>query len=226
MNPTYYFGFIPSDTLKTQIQQAKNLIDTQDNTPYYPLRDQITRQIAHELIDTLLAELVAVIPNPERKNILQKMTQSIQNTTENLIGHLLSKDDNAQVLQSFLFLQQSLFIDTQGVQRVGFKMDDQRAKRILSIFDNADQQGEISKLQAEELASALDMITHDNLQHFLIDFSQTLNLGLIKRKAIPLAQMAIDKGVGVTVHRLLPQLSSEGRLRLIAHFRQFFVVID
>lgn len=64
---TYYFGFIPSDKLNQMIDEAEHVITSNAQTEYYPYRNELTQQIARELIDNLLVGLIDVIPNSERQ---------------------------------------------------------------------------------------------------------------------------------------------------------------
>lgn len=102
---TYYFGFIPSDKLNQMIDEAEHVITSNAQTEYYPYRNELTQQIARELIDNLLVGLIDVIPNSERQAAMKKIVGTIERTTETLLNVLLGKDENEDILPSFNFLK-------------------------------------------------------------------------------------------------------------------------
>lgn len=220
---TYYFGFIPSDKLNQMIDEAEQIITSNEQTDYYPYRNALTQQIARELIDNLLVGLIDVIPNAERRAAMTKIVGTIERATETLLGILLGKDDNEDVLPSFNFLkEQSMFIDNEGVRRVGYELSEASAQTIIKGFEAV----ELEVIDKPTFEKALETVNEDSLTHFITRFTETLKLGMIKRKSIPVAKAAIDKGLSMALNKLLPQLPDAG-LRRLAHFYQpFFVNIE
>lgn len=216
----YYFGFIPSDKLSSMIDEAERIITTNEPIDHYPYRNALTQQIARELNDNLLVSLIDVIPNPERQESMRKIVNTIERTTETLLNVLLGKDTNDDVLPSFNFLKdQSIFIDNQGLRRVGFKLSESSAQTIHKGFaaitpDNVDR---------AQFKIALETMTDESLTHFMSRFTETLKLGMIKRKSVPVAKAAIDKGMSMALNKLLPQLPDAGLNRLAIFYRPYLI---
>lgn len=219
---TYYFGFIPSDKLNQMIDEAEHVITSNAQTEYYPYRNELTQQIARELIDNLLVGLIDVIPNSERQAAMKKIVGTIERTTETLLNVLLGKDENEDILPSFNFLKdQTMFIDNDGIRRVGYELFGESAQTIIKGFEAV----KLEVVDKPAFEKALETINEDSLTHFLTRFTETLKLGMIKRKSIPVAKAAIDKGLSMALNKLLPQLPDAGLKRLARFYQPFFVEI-
>lgn len=220
---TYYFGFIPSDKLNQMIDEAEHVITSNEQTDYYPYRNELTQQIARELIDNLLVGLIDVIPNSERQAAMKKIVGTIERATETLLNVLLGKDKNEDILPSFNFLKnQTMFIDNDGMRRVGYKLSKESTQAIIEGFETV----KLDVIDKTIFEKALDTINEDSLTHFLTRFTETLKLGMIKRKSIPVAKSAIDKGLSMALNKLLPQLPDAGLNRLARFYHPFFVQIE
>lgn len=216
----HYFGFIPSDELNSMIDEAERIITSAEKVDYYPYRNNLTQQIARELIDSLLVSLIDVIPNPERQASMRKVVSTIERTAETLLGVLLGKDSNEDVIPSFNFLkQQSMFIDNEGLRRVGFKLSEASAQKIIDGFAAVTP----DSVDSLKFRTALETINEESLTHFITEFTHTLKLGMIKRKSIPVAKSAINKGLDIALNKLLPQLPEAGINRLANFYRPFFI---
>ena len=219
---TYYFGFIPSDKLNQMIDEAEHVITSNAQTEYYPYRNELTQQIARELIDNLLVGLIDVIPNSERQAAMKKIVGTIERTTETLLNVLLGKDENEDILPSFNFLKdQTMFIDNDGIRRVGYELSEESAQTIIKGFEAV----KLEVVDKPAFEKALETINEDSLTHFLTRFTETLKLGMIKRKSIPVSKAAIDKGLSMALNKLLPQLPDAGLKRLARFYQPFFVEI-
>lgn len=219
---TYYFGFIPSDKLNQMIDEAEHVITSNAQTEYYPYRNELTQQIARELIDNLLVGLIDVIPNSERQAAMKKIVGTIERTTETLLNVLLGKDENEDILPSFNFLKdQTMFIDNDGIRRVGYELSGESAQTIIKGFEAV----KLEVVDKPAFEKALETINEDSLTHFLTRFTETLKLGMIKRKSIPVAKAAIDKGLSMALNKLLPQLPDAGLKRLARFYQPFFIEI-
>lgn len=219
----YYFGFLPSDKLTNMIDEAERIIASNEQVDYYPYRNELTQQIARELIDNLLVSLIDVIPNPERQASMRKIVSTIERSTETLLNVLLGKDKNEDIIPSFNFLKnQSMFIDNEDMRRVGFKLSEASAQTIIEGFaaiapDTVDK---------AKFKMALETMTEEALTHFISRFTETLKLGMIKRKSIPVAKAAIDKGLSIAINKLLPQLPDAGLNRLAKFYRPYLIKIE
>lgn len=215
---SYYFGFIPSAQLNDEINIAYQLINQQSNERYDIHRDKIIHLINHELLDAMLLQLIQSLPDSsERKAHLIKLSHTIQSTSDKLLNTILSPAPNEQVLPSFdFFKQQVLFTDTNGSRRIGLPLDDNFATSLLTTFEQVQQgHGLAYTKQLSDLFSQLAKIC---LQHFLVDFTKTLPLNMLKRTAIPMADSVISKALDVALHRLIPQMPQDSLVR----FTQFY----
>ncbi len=223
---TDYFGFLPSTQLNSMIDEATAIINEQQEVDYYPYRNALTKQIASELIDNLLVNLVEVIPNAERQEAMRKIVATIERATETLLGILLGKDKNEDILPSFYFLKQdAMFLDNEGMRRIGFQLDENTAQTIQQGFEATDQ----LPLDSDDKAvfkAALMAMNEAALNHFITKFTETLKLGMVKRKSIPVAKAAIDKGMALALNKLLPQLPDDGLSRLANFYRPYLIHID
>ncbi|MDN3503876.1 hypothetical protein QL982_14170 [Psychrobacter sp. 5A.1] len=216
----HYFGFVPSDKLKVLVKEAEQVVASNEKVDYYPYRDALTHQTARDLTDSLLVGLVDIIPNPERQASMRKVVGTIERATDTLLNILLGKENNKEVLPSFNFLRDhATFIDNEGVERVGFKLSEADAKTIVEGFaaitpDHVDR---------AKFKTALETMNEETLTQFISRFSETLQLGMIKRKSVPVAKSAIDKGMSMALNKLLPDLPDDSLNRLANYYRPFII---
>lgn len=217
---TYYFGFVPSDKLNDMIDEAERIITSGEQVDYYPYRNDLTQQIARELNENLLVSLIDVIPNPDRQAAMRKIITTIERATETLLNVLLGKDKNEDIMPSFNFLKnETMFIDNEGVRRVGFELPKDSADTIIKGFDAVTP----DNVDKSQFKIALETMNEEALNHFISKFTETLKLGMIKRKSIPVAKVGIDKGMGMALNKLLPQLPDAGLNRLARFYRPFLI---
>ena len=214
----YYFGFHPSQDLSDKIDKAYALIEGGADVRYDTYRDQITHMVNQELLDAMLGKLIEAMPqNSERRAHLVKANDTIHVTVDKLINTLLSPADNAQVLPSFEFLdRQVLFRDTDGQRRISVPLDDTFARELLACIERV-QQGH-GEAERDNLTRLFTQLVQSCLQHFMGDFTKTLPLGMIKRRAIPVAEGVINKVVSVALQRLIPQMPQDALARFSAYY--------
>lgn len=216
----HYFGFVPSDKLKALIIEAEQVIASDTKTDYYPYRDALTHQTARDLIDNLLVGLVEIIPNPERQASMRKIVATVERATDTLLNILLGKENNEEVMPSFHFLRdQATFIDNEGLKRVGFKLTEQDTAIIQKGFAAITPEN----VDIKTFKTALETMNEETLTHFISRFADTLKLGIIKRKSVPVAKAAIDKGMSMALNKLLPDLPDSSLNRLADYYRPFIV---
>ena len=216
----HYFGFVPSDKLKVLIVEAEQIIASNEEVAYYPYRDALTHQTARDLIDNLLVGLVDIIPNPERQASMRKVVATVERATDTLLNILLGKENNEEVLPSFHFLRdRATFIDNDGLKRVGFKLTEQDTAIIQKGFAAITPE----HVDTKTFKMALETMNEQTLTHFISRFAETLKLGMIKRKSIPVAKAAIDKGMNMALNKLLPDLPDSSLNRLANYYRPFIV---
>lgn len=216
----HYFGFVPSDKLKALIIEAEQVVESNEKVDYYPYRDALTHQTARDLIDNLLIGLVEIIPNPERQASMRKVVVTVERATDTLLNILLGKENNDEVLPSFHFLRdRATFIDNGGIKRVGFKLSETHADIIAKGFAAITPE----HVDTETFKTALETMNEETLTHFISRFAETLKLGMIKRKSVPVAKAAIDKGMNMALNKLLPDLPDSSLNRLANYYRPFIV---
>lgn len=221
---TTYFGFLPSDQLRTKIEEIQHIIENNIKTDYYPHRDEVTKLIAHELIDNLLNDLVTLIQDPERKHRLEKVVKTVHGTVDTLLGSILSKQSNDKVIDSYHFMvNHSLFTDNDDQMRVGYELPHEDAQLINDNFDKIQTAITQAKRPHTHLQNASETIINATLHHYLHDFGQTLHLGLLKRGAIPIAETAISKSAQIAIHKIMPDMPQTATERLYHHYQQLIV---
>lgn len=216
----HYFGFVPSDKLKVLISEAEQVVASNEQVDYYPYRDALTHQTARDLTDNLLVGLVEIIPNPERQAAMRKIVATIERATDTLLNILLGKENNEDVLPSFHFLKdQATFIDNEGVKRIGFKLSEADARTIVEGFAAITPE----HVDRAKFKTALETMNDATLTHFVSRYAETLKLGMIKRKSVPVAKSAIDKGMNMALNKLLPDLPNDSLNRLANYYRPFII---
>ncbi len=216
----HYFGFVPSDKLKVLISEAEQVVASNEQVEYYPYRDALTHQTARDLTDNLLVGLVEIIPNPERQAAMRKIVTTIERATDTLLNILLGKENNEDVLPSFHFLKdQATFIDNEGVKRIGFKLSEADARTIVEGFAAITPE----HVDRAKFKTALETMNDATLTHFVSRYAETLKLGMIKRKSVPVAKSAIDKGMNMALNKLLPDLPNDSLNRLANYYRPFII---
>ncbi len=214
----YYFGFVPSAELNETIDKAYQLIADKSTERYDVYRDKITHLTNQELMENMLVQLIESLPDEsERKAHLIKVSHTIETTTDKLINTVLSPTDNPDVLSSFNFFDKRVLVkDNQGQRRISVPLDDKLGADLVTVIERV-QQGH-GREEVDNLTRLFTQLTQVSLQHFLVDFTKTLPLNLLKRGAIPVADSLISKVLDVALHRLIPQMPQESLERFTKHY--------
>lgn len=214
----YYFGFVPSAELNETIDKAYQLIADKSSERYDVYRDKITHLTNQELMENMLVQLIESLPDEsERKAHLIKVSHTIETTTDKLINTVLSPTDNPDVLSSFNFFDKRVLVkDNQGQRRISVPLDDKLGADLVTVIERV-QQGH-GREEVDNLTRLFTQLTQVSLQHFLVDFTKTLPLNLLKRGAIPVADSVISKVLDVALHRLIPQMPQESLERFTKHY--------
>ena len=123
-------------------------------------------------------------------------------------------------MPSFHFLRdRATFIDNDGLKRVGFKLTEQHTAIIQKGFAAITPE----HVDTKTFKTALETMNEETLTHFISRFAETLKLGMIKRKSVPVAKAAIDKGMNMALNKLLPDLPDSSLNRLANYYRPFIV---
>ncbi|ONG39848.1 hypothetical protein BKE30_08750 [Alkanindiges hydrocarboniclasticus] len=216
---TSYFGIIPSDELKSDIDLAKSKRGSSE--PQYPLRDKISLKLNDELIDNLLVKLVQQFPASEKRDTAEKLAGYVRSTVSVLLKQLLGKAPNEQVMKSLEFLESSTFVDNTGNSRIGAALPDDLVNQLKASFA-AVHAGQ-GKEQRQALTTQFKLFADQIIKHFMTDYNKTLDLGLIKRKAAELATSAVGKAVHIAIDKLIPALSQAELEAVATHFDHLLV---
>lgn len=216
---TYYFGFAPSAELDATIDKAYELIENKSDERYDTYRDKITHMVNKELMDVMLVKLIESLPDDsERKAHLIKASHTIETTTDKLINTVLSPTENKNVIPSFDFFDKYVLIkDPEGKRRVSVPLSDKLANDLLATF--AEVQKGHGKAETQNLTRVFTELTQACLQHFLVDFTKTLPLNMLKRGAIPVADSVINKVLDMALHRLIPQMPQASLERFTQYYQ-------
>lgn len=218
---TGYFGFIPSTELTNEINNARTKAAKSDEL-LYPYRDQVAKAINNELVESTLVQVVIDLPPNDKKDTMLKLANFIKSTSTGLLGQLLSKADNAQALKSLEFLEQSMHLDPQGVERVGFEIPESLVNQMKTSFELV-AAGE-GKSQRDALKTQFKLFADLSIKHYLEDFNKTLDLGMMKR-GLAAAKGTITKAIHIAIDKIIPSLGKEEMMIFAAHYDQMIYKI-
>lgn len=212
-----FFGFTPSEALLSNIQNGIEKKDSSENL--YPLRDQTALYINDEIIDAILTDLIRHFPASDKRDTAEKLAGYIKSTVAVLLKQLLGKAPNETVRQSIVFSENSLFLAADQKHRIGFALDSGFIQALKQQFT------QIQNSQTADLAQLSNLykqFADATIQHFMIDFNKTLDLGLIKRKASDLAASAVKKTVHIAIDKIIPHLTEQELLALAEYHDTLF----
>ena len=221
---TAYFGFAPSAGLHTHIDNA--LIRAKQGSasePMYLIRDIVSLGVTDELIETLLIQLVHMLPESDKRDTMEKLSNFIKSTVHMLMKQLLSKDTDDKVLKSTEFLVLSTHMKA-GQLRVGHPLPDDLVAQMKASFA-AVAAGD-GKAVKPVLTTQFKQFNDLLIKHFMHDFNETLDLGMFKRKAASIAQSGITKAVHVAIDKLIPHLNQVELEAFTQHYDSLIYTAD
>lgn len=214
---SYYFGFEPSDNLKEQIATLREQVEA-NGSNLYEKRDTIMLGILDEIIDHLLVKLISLLDEGKKKDTMVKMTNLVRSVSHGLLKQLLGKSSNEEAKPSLDFLfNETINKNADGEDRVGFVMTPELYNAMTGSF--AEVFAGNGKAICQEFVTVFNNFADACLKHFVMDFANTLKLGFIKRKAVPVAESAISKGVHMGNKDLFPQLEQEDFEDVANHYQ-------
>ena len=216
---TSYFGIIPSESLSQDIQLAQAKRNSKE--PLYPLREKISLKLTDELLNQMLLQLVQQFPPSEKRDTTEGLAIKVRGIVETLMKQLLGKAPNEQVLESLAFVENSLFTDNEGNQRIGTLLPDQLVRDMKHSF--AEIAAGNGKEQREALTQQFKSFSDALIQHFMTEYNKTLGLGMVKRGIASVATSGVETAVHLVIKKLIPSLS-QNELKVFAqHFDQLLV---
>ena len=220
---TAYFGFVPSAGLQTHIENALIRAKQTGGEPMYIIRDTVSLGITDELIDTLLIQLVHMLPESDKRDTMEKLSNFIKSTVHVLMKQLLGKDTDENVVKSVEFLALSTNVKA-GQLRVGTILPDSLVAQMKASFAQVTA-GE-GKAAKPALATQFKMFNDLIIKHYMEEFNKTLDLGMFKRKASSLAQSGITKAVHVAIDKLIPSLNQVELEAFTQHYDTIIYTAD
>lgn len=214
-----FFGFVPSEALLKNIQMG--IEKKNSNESLYPLRDKTALLINDEIIDAILTNVVHHFPVSDKRDTAEKLAGYIKSTVAVLLKQLLSKSSNDVVRQSIEFSERSLFQDKTGQYYVGEQIDQNLAINIKACFNDILLDKAINR---SILVDCYKQFADATVQHFMVEFNQTLGLGMIKSKVADLGATAVTKAVHLAINKLIPHLTHD-ELKALAEYHDglFFI---
>lgn len=217
----HYIGFYPSVELNTTIDEAYTLIQnntTNSDVRYDVYRDKITHLVNRELMENMLLKLIESIPDDsDRKAQLVKVSHTLETTTDKLINTVLSPTENEKVFPSFEFFDKQVLVnDGEGRRRISVPLDEALAQQLSASIARVQQGDGIAEIP--NLTRLFKQLLQACLQHFLVDFTKTLPLNMLKRGAIPVADSVIKTAIDMALNRLIPQMPQASLERFTEHY--------
>lgn len=211
-----HFGFTPSNELLLNTQK---FISKKTDIERGILRDHIALQINQEMIDCLLTKVVADFPENDRKETVEKLAHFIQSSVAVLLKQLLGKATPSSIQKGILFSKNSLFKPLNHDHKIGQVLEKDIVINLQQHFSDL-KSGK--KVNLEVLSADYKLFADELIRHFMYNFYQTLELGMIKRKASEMGCITTTKAVHVAIDKLIPRLSKDELKVLAQHHDMLF----
>lgn len=203
----YRFGFIPSTSLANMIEEAYQVLTQQQsaNQPLYAYRNCLIEKVADELVENTVTNQAHSLTNEQHKKQLLKLGLFLQSSIQKMVHLMLSKDKDTVVMQSAVFLQDSLAYDQQGNLRLGAAITQDLYQQIACTHEQV-LQGNIDAAVIKQIQSCYKQFDNVVLQHFMVDFVKTLNWGMIKINLAKGTKVAMTSANHVLIDQMIPKI--------------------
>lgn len=218
---TAYFGFPVSEPLQKNIEIA---LSQTSGGPLYIIRDKVSLAITDEIVDASMSQLAHLLPPSDVKDTIEKLANFIRSTMQTLMKQLLGKASDEKVLTSLNFLTRST-TTKDGQLRVSCVLPDDLVIRLKELYGQV-QAGVNDAAIREELTTKQKQMADLCIQHFVVDYCETLDLGFFKRNAMSIANSATIKAVHFAINKLVPSLNGEELAIFAKHFDSLLYVAD
>jgi hypothetical protein len=206
------FGFSPSAELLELMQYGLRVKNSGEALA--PIRNEIALQINEEILTALLNDLVAQLQNHDKSETALKLAQYVKASTAMLLKPLLADSPNQIAKTSIEFYGKSLFKAHDGLYRVGFDLDPRLYTNLQHSFAQL-QAGE--RVNQAALAENYKQLAEAIVAHFITDFTKTLDLGMLKAKAVDLASTTVLKATYIALDKLIPSFN-RNELKTLADY--------
>ena len=207
-----HFGFLPSEKLLHKVQSATR--QNHSAEPLYLIRNDIAVLVNEEIIDAILTHGIQNFPMNEKRDTVEKLVVFVKSSVATLLKQLLTQAPNKDVQASLKFSQNTLFKDPQGIWRMGLQLEKNLVTNLKQTFAEI-LQGQ--KIDLKILSEHYKFFADEIICHYIHDFNQTLQLGMLKRKAADMSCTVITKAVHIAIDRISPKLTKD-ELKALAHY--------
>ncbi len=204
------FGFRPSPELLQLMQYGLRVKNSGESLA--PIRNEIALKVNEEIITALVNDLVSQFPNPARSETALKLAQYVKASVVVLLKPLLDDSPNKVAKASIEFYGKSLFKAADGQYHVGFALDPRLYTNLQHSFTQI-QAGE--SINQEALAENYKQLAEAIVAHFLTAFSHSLNLGMLKAKAVNIGINPILKAIYISLDNMIPSFNRH-ELKILA----------
>ncbi len=221
---TAYFGFEPTEKLKTDITTLLSNLANKVPAPQYQLSNEIAKLFTDDVIDNLLLNLVNVMQHhgdSEGGGLLKFLGGLLKTIMHGALKVMMGKADNAEVNQRAEFLRKRFLQLPNDKTRLGFELPQDVYNHFQHAFAQIDAGN--GKAYVKELTDTMLMFTDLSIVYFYDDFISTLNLGMINRKMASVTRSSIHKESQSTIKKLIPSLNDEQLKDFAAYFKAMLV---
>lgn len=217
---TYYFAFPLAASLQTKIDETlagqavgrfpdpSASVDIAIGTT-----DAIVKVTAEDVIQILKH-------NGEGAGILEMLAKLLKSTMHVLIRQIMGKVDHKEQERLAGFLRNRRIVIS-GETRFGFVMPTALGETLEGVLENIDH-GRMEHVRSELTTAMLEFVDHA-VKNFYEDFTQCLELGMIKRKMVDIGHGTVLKGCHSAVRKLFASMSDDDLARVAQHYHTMFV---
>ena len=217
---TYYFAFPLDAALQSSIDeilagQAVGRFPDPSTSVAVAIgtNDGIVKATAEDVIQILKH-------NGEGAGVLDVLAKLLKGTMHVLIRQIMGKVDHKEQERLAGYLRNRRIV-INGETRFGFVMPAALGETLEGILENIDH-GRMEHVRAELTAAMLEFVDHA-VKSFYEDFTQCLELGMIKRKMVDIGHGTVLKGSHSAVKKLFTTMSDDDLKRVAQHYRTMFV---
>lgn len=206
------FGFLPSTELLETMHYGLRVKNSGEGLT--PIRNEIALSINEEILTILLIDLMKQFPSSDKSETGLKLARYLKASVVTLLQSIWSDAPNKIAKTSIEFYGQSLFKAADQQYRVGFSLDPR-------LFTNLQQN--LVHIQAGErvhqaaLAETYKQWAEAIVRHFLTNFSQTLELDMLKAKTLDSASSTLLKAIYIALDKIIMNLN-RNELKLLANY--------
>lgn len=203
---TTYFAFKLNDATQNGIDELLRNLDSGASAPQHELHTRVSLETADAIFKTIVEDMIELFQGGEGAGVLHTLLSLLKGTTHMLLKQLLGKHDNATVAKMATYLRQRRVVIGDEV-RFGFELPVDMAASFSTAFAGI-QAGEGMAHKAA-LNDTMQKFADLAIVRFLDEFTNPMELGFIKRKAVDLGRATMSKGLHAALNKLVPSLGQK-----------------